>query len=136
MELYEAANLPRVLASKARLIGINNRDLRTFETSLEHTLTLAPRLPADACPVSESGIRSRADVLRLRQAGVRAVLVGETLMRAPTSAPNSTNCVAKRLGSRAGLEADCRAPRGGFLVPTLCVGTHVWTLCVLSSAAS
>lgn len=82
VELYDAANLPRVLASNARLIGINNRDLRTFETSLEHTLALAPRLPADACLVSESGIRSRADMLRLRQAGVRAVLVGETLMRA------------------------------------------------------
>ena len=82
VELYEPDNLPRVLDSGARLIGINNRDLRTFTTSLEQTLKLALRLPADVCLVSESGIRSRADVLRLEQAGVRAVLVGETLMRA------------------------------------------------------
>jgi indole-3-glycerol phosphate synthase len=83
VELYEAENLPRVLDSGARLIGVNNRDLRTFETRLEHTLELASRLPADCCLVSESGIRTRQDVLWLQEAGVRAVLVGETLMRAP-----------------------------------------------------
>jgi indole-3-glycerol phosphate synthase len=82
VELYDAENLPRVLESGARLIGINNRDLRTFVTRLEHTLELAPRLPGDCCLVSESGIRTRADVLRLQAAGVRAILVGETLMRA------------------------------------------------------
>jgi indole-3-glycerol phosphate synthase len=81
VELYDADNLPRVLDSGARLIGVNNRDLRTFVTRLEHTLELAPRLPAGCCLVSESGIRSWEDVVRLRQAGVRAVLVGETLMR-------------------------------------------------------
>ncbi len=83
VELYEADNLGRVVESGARLIGVNNRDLRTFVTRLEHTLELAPRLPQDCCLVSESGIRSRADVERLRAAGVRAVLVGETLMCAP-----------------------------------------------------
>jgi indole-3-glycerol phosphate synthase len=83
VELYDADNLPRVLDSGARLVGVNNRDLRTFVTRLEHTLELAPRLPADVCLVSESGIRTRADVDRLAAAGVRAVLVGETLMRAP-----------------------------------------------------
>ena len=83
VELYDRANLRRVLDSGARLVGINNRDLRTFTTRLEHTLELAGELPADACLVSESGIRTRADVERLRLAGVRAVLVGETLMRAP-----------------------------------------------------
>lgn len=83
VELYDAANLERVVASGARLIGINNRDLRSFETRLEHTLELAPRLPRDGCLVSESGIRTRQDVLRLRSAGVNAILVGETLMRAP-----------------------------------------------------
>jgi indole-3-glycerol phosphate synthase len=82
VELYEIDNLARVLDSGARLIGINNRDLRSFETRLEHTLEVAARLPADCCLVSESGIRTRADVIRLQQAGVRAVLVGETLMRA------------------------------------------------------
>jgi indole-3-glycerol phosphate synthase len=83
VELYDAENLPRVLASGARLIGVNNRDLRTFATRLEHTLELAPRVPANCCLVSESGIRTYDDVRRLQAAGVRAVLVGETLMRAP-----------------------------------------------------
>jgi indole-3-glycerol phosphate synthase len=83
VELYDADNLGRVLDSGARLIGINNRDLRTFVTRLEHTLELAERVPPGCCLVSESGIRNRQDVLRLQSAGVRAVLVGETLMRAP-----------------------------------------------------
>jgi indole-3-glycerol phosphate synthase len=82
VELYDPANLPRVVACGARLVGVNNRDLRTFVTRLEHTLDLAARMPDDVCLVSESGIRGRADVERLRAAGVRAVLVGETLMRA------------------------------------------------------
>lgn len=82
VELYDAENLPRVLTSGAGLIGINNRDLRSFVTRLEHTLDLAAQVPADRCLVSESGIKSRADVLRLQAAGVRAILVGETLMRA------------------------------------------------------
>ena len=83
VELYDRENLPRVLDSGANLVGINNRDLRTFRTRLEHTLELAAGVPPDVCLVSESGIRTRADVERLRPAGVRAVLVGETLMRAP-----------------------------------------------------
>jgi indole-3-glycerol phosphate synthase len=82
VELHDAANLTRVLDSGARLIGVNNRDLRTFATRLETTIELAGRMPQDACLVSESGIRTRADLERLRAAGVRAVLVGETLMRA------------------------------------------------------
>jgi indole-3-glycerol phosphate synthase len=82
-ELYDRDNLPRVLDAGARLVGVNNRDLRTFETRLEHTLELAAKMPADVCLVSESGVRTRADVERLAAAGVRAVLVGETLMRAP-----------------------------------------------------
>ncbi len=82
VELYDRENLQRVLDSGARLIGINNRNLRTFETRLEHTLELADRVPRDCCLVSESGIRNRADVLRLQAAGVRAVLIGEIFMRA------------------------------------------------------
>jgi indole-3-glycerol phosphate synthase len=81
VELHDKENLPRVLDSGARLVGINNRDLRTFATRLEHTLKLAERVPADVCLVSESGIGSRADVERLRAGGIKAVLVGETLMR-------------------------------------------------------
>src|SRR5262249_43067000 len=83
VELYDAENLPRVLDSGAKLIGINNRNLHTFVTRLEHTLDLAPQVPGDCILVSESGIKTRADVERLQAAGVRAVLVGETLMAAP-----------------------------------------------------
>jgi len=83
VELYDRENLPRVLDAGARLVGVNNRDLRTFETRLEHTLELAAKMPSDVCLVSESGVKTRADVERLQAAGVRAVLVGETLMRAP-----------------------------------------------------
>lgn len=83
VELYDADNLQRVIDAGAWLVGINNRNLRTFETRLEHTLDLAARIPKDCLLVSESGIKCRADVERLQAAGVRAVLVGETLMRAP-----------------------------------------------------
>jgi indole-3-glycerol phosphate synthase len=83
VELYDPANLPRVLAAGARIVGVNNRDLRTFATRLEHTLELAPRLPGGCLLVSESGIRTRADIQRLAAAGVHAVLIGETFMRAP-----------------------------------------------------
>ena len=81
VELYEAENLSRVLDAGARLIGVNNRDLRTFTVRLEQTLELAERMPPGVCLVSESGVRTRTDVERLQAAGVRAVLVGETLMR-------------------------------------------------------
>ncbi len=83
VELHEAANLPRVLAAGARLVGINNRDLGTFHTDLEHTLRLRGRVPADRVLVSESGIRTRADVARLAAAGIDAMLVGESLMAQP-----------------------------------------------------
>jgi indole-3-glycerol phosphate synthase len=83
VELHDAEQLSRVLNSGAALIGINNRDLRTFVTRLEHTLDLAARVPADRCLVSESGIRTREDLDQLKDAGVKAVLVGEALMRAP-----------------------------------------------------
>ena len=82
VELYDRSNLPRVLAAGAKLIGVNNRDLRTFVTSLDHTVDLVRSMPAGICLVSESGIRTRADILRLEAAGVKAALIGETLMRA------------------------------------------------------
>ncbi|MCI0379339.1 MAG: indole-3-glycerol phosphate synthase TrpC [Gemmataceae bacterium] len=81
VELYEPDNLPRVVDAGASLIGVNNRDLRTFETRLEHTLELMPRMPKDACVVSESGVQTRTDMQRLEAAGVKAVLIGEALMR-------------------------------------------------------
>lgn len=83
VELYDRANLPRVLAAGARLIGVNNRDLRSFVVRLEHTLELAAVMPRDVCLVSESGLRTRADLERVAEAGVHAVLIGETFMRAP-----------------------------------------------------
>ncbi|MHB8900661.1 MAG: indole-3-glycerol phosphate synthase TrpC [Thermoguttaceae bacterium] len=83
VELYEPANLPRVLATGARLIGVNNRNLHTFEVDIEHTLRLRDRIPSDRAVVGESGIRTRQDALRLEAAGVKAMLVGETLMREP-----------------------------------------------------
>ena len=82
VELYDAANLRRVVDSGAELIGINNRDLRTFQTRLEHTLELATQVPSDRGLISESGIQGHEDIVRLKSFGVRAVLVGETLMRA------------------------------------------------------
>jgi indole-3-glycerol phosphate synthase len=83
VELYEPENLPRVLDSGARIVGVNNRNLRTFETRLEHTLAIVGKASRDVCLVSESGIRTREDLERLQSAGVKAVLIGETLMRAP-----------------------------------------------------
>ena len=82
VEFHDAANLPRVLASGADLIGINNRDLRHFVTDIEHTLRLRDQIPPEVVLVSESGIRTRRDVERLEAAGVSAILVGESLMRA------------------------------------------------------
>jgi len=83
VEFHEEVNLPRVLASGADLVGINNRDLRRFVTDLDQTLRLRDKIPPEVLLVSESGIRTRADVERLEAAGVSAILVGETLMRAP-----------------------------------------------------
>ncbi len=82
VELYDADNLPRIVAAGAEIIGVNNRDLRSFVTRLEHTLDLLPLMPRTACVVSESGIRTRSDMERLQTAGVKAVLIGETLMKA------------------------------------------------------
>jgi indole-3-glycerol phosphate synthase len=82
VELHDAEDLPRVLDCGAPVIGINNRDLRTFTTRLEHTFELVSKIPADRTVVSESGIKTHADLVKLGRAGVRAVLVGESLMRA------------------------------------------------------
>ena len=82
VEFHDEANLARVLDSGADLVGINNRDLTRFVTDLDLTLRLRDKVPADVVLVSESGIRTRHDVERLEAAGVSAILVGETLMRA------------------------------------------------------
>jgi indole-3-glycerol phosphate synthase len=83
VELYEPANLPRVLEAGATLIGVNNRDLRTFEVDLNHTMRMRELIPDHCLVVGESGIRTRADVERLEAAGVDAILVGEALMSNP-----------------------------------------------------
>ena len=83
VEFYEPANLPRVLEAGAELIGVNNRDLRTFEVDLGHTIRMRDQVPLDCVLVGESGIHTRADALRLQAAGVDAMLVGESLMREP-----------------------------------------------------
>jgi len=83
VEFHDVANLGRVLASGADLIGINNRDLTDFATDLEHTLRLRDQIPPEIVLISESGIRTRRDVERLEAARISAILVGESLMRAP-----------------------------------------------------
>ena len=81
VEVHDGAELARAKAAGARLVGVNNRDLRTFETSLETTFALLDQMPEGAVVVSESGIGDRGDVERLADAGVNAILVGESLMR-------------------------------------------------------
>jgi indole-3-glycerol phosphate synthase len=82
VEVHDGSELARALALATPLIGINNRNLRTFDVSLETTLDLLPRIPADRLVVTESGILSAADVTRMRARGVHAFLVGEAFMRA------------------------------------------------------
>jgi len=73
--------LKKVVETKAAIIGINNRNLDTFETNLETTLQLCHLIPEGRIIVSESGIKTRANVLKLEEAGIDAILIGETLMR-------------------------------------------------------
>ncbi len=82
VEVHDAAELERALKLDTPLIGINNRNLRTFETRLETTLDLLSRVPDGKVVITESGILSRADVARMREHGVHAFLVGEAFMRA------------------------------------------------------
>ena len=83
VEVHDGAELDRALKLKTPLLGINNRNLRTFEVTLDTTLGLRERVPADRLLITESGILGRPDVQRMREAGVNAFLVGEAFMRAP-----------------------------------------------------
>jgi indole-3-glycerol phosphate synthase len=82
VEVHTSEELKRAEACRAALIGVNNRDLRTFQVSLETSLSLAGEAPPDALLVSESGLRTREDLKRLHATGYRGFLIGETLMRA------------------------------------------------------
>ena len=83
IESHDGAELDAALKLKSALIGINNRNLRTFDTSLETTIALLPRIPQDKLIITESGILGTADVQRMRAANVHSFLVGEAFMRAP-----------------------------------------------------
>jgi len=83
VEVHDRGELGRALAAGSRIVGVNNRDLRTLTVSLDTSLALAPAIPDDVVAVAESGIRTGADVRRLREAGFDAFLVGEHLMAAP-----------------------------------------------------
>jgi indole-3-glycerol phosphate synthase len=82
VEIHDEVDLEKAVSAGARMIGINNRDLSTFSTDLETSIRLAPLLPKKVTVISESGIRTRRDIERLRAAGVHGFLVGETLMTA------------------------------------------------------
>lgn len=83
VEFYEPSNLARVVEAGATLIGVNNRNLHTFEVDLGHSMRMHEQVPSECVFVSESGIAGRAEALRLQAAGIEAMLVGESLMRKP-----------------------------------------------------
>jgi indole-3-glycerol phosphate synthase len=83
VEVHDRDELQRALKLKTPLLGINNRNLRSFEVTLQTTLDMLPEVPADRLLITESGILSRADVRLMREANVHGFLVGEAFMRAP-----------------------------------------------------
>ena len=83
VEVHDREELGKTLAAGAEIVGINNRDLKTFVTDLRTSITLAPLIPKGRIAVSESGIRTRAEIETLLKAGIRAFLIGETLIAAP-----------------------------------------------------
>lgn len=95
-EVHDRRELERALGLETRLIGINNRDLRSLQTDISLTEDLAPLVPADRLPVAESGIRTPVDVRRMAAAGAHCILVGEHLMRQPDVAVAARTLVDAR----------------------------------------
>jgi indole-3-glycerol phosphate synthase len=100
VEVHDAQELDRALAIGAALIGVNQRDLRTFKVDQDRACALAARIPADVVAVAESGIRDRDDARRLADAGYDAMLVGETLVRAPDRAAALRSLVGHAVAAR------------------------------------
>ena len=99
VEVHDEAELDRALALGAKLIGINNRDLRTFVTDLDVTLRLLPRIPKDRLVVAESGLGVPADLKQLADAGVTTYLIGESLMRQSDVAAATAKLIGAKLGA-------------------------------------
>ena len=97
VEAHDAAEVRTALAAGARVIGVNNRNLKDFSVSTDNAVTLRELVPADRVFVAESGIKTAGDIRTLRNAGVDAVLVGETLMRAPDKAAMLAELKGKKL---------------------------------------
>lgn len=100
VEAHSRTEVERALASEARLLGVNNRDLRTFETRIDVTLDLAAQIPADVVLISESGILTAEDVSALGRTGVDAVLVGESLLRQQNPGKGISNLLGYMRGPR------------------------------------
>ncbi len=113
VELYEPANIDAVLACQPALVGVNNRDLNTFEVDLQHCLRVKERLPADIALVGESGISSPQDIQLMQDHGVAAVLVGESLMRSNDIAAAVTTLMAPARDARDTPATESTAPPEG-----------------------